>query len=505
MPGAAPDQPNRRDPDLFDRAEAALTSRTGQALWLLAFALATRISVFGDTNFFSDELLYLQIGQRMHDGLLPYVDLWDRKGPGLFLLYYLIAALSGSVLAYQIAAWLFVAATAAVIMMIAERMTGRLAAVLAGTLYIAMLPLFAGGGGQAAVFYNLFVALAGLGVLRALPELDQGGLPPVLILAMASAGFAATFKQTALAEGVFLGLYALWRMRGAGPAKLLGAAAVMALAGAAPTLVFAALYWLAGHFAEFWHAMVTANLTKTYNADSNHWERIQAMLIIGSPVLLPTAAGLLLAPRSGSGLPPGFRWGWGLAALAGLLLLPNFIDHYALPVLVPLCILAAPALDFRRIGAAYAVVAIFFILLVGPALNFEARRASRLEMADLAARITARQPQPRLFVYQGPVYLYRMVGSYPPTPMFFPFHLHAAPEDNTSYFDTADEVRKVLAWQPQVVVVAADLRGNASNRRTIPLVEQYLKQCRLWFRHQAIDYYGPKKFAIYGDCVPAPR
>jgi hypothetical protein len=318
---------------------------------------------------------------------------------------------------------------------------------------------------------------------------------------MASAGFAATFKQTALVEGAFLGLYALWRMRGAGPAALVRAALAMALAGAAPMLVFAGLYWLAGHFAEFWHAMVTSNLTKSYNAGGDHWKRIQAMLIIGSPVLLPAAISLLLPYRGAQPPPRPFIWGWGLAGLAGLLLLPNFIDHYALPVLVALCLVAAPALGFRRIGAAYAVVAIFFTLLVGPALNFEARRASRAEMADLAAKITARQPQPRLFVYQGPVYLYRMVGSYPPTPLFFPFHLHAQPEDNTSYLDTADEVRKVLAWQPQVVVVAADLRANASNERTIPLVEQYLKQCRLWFSHQATDYYGPKAFDVYGDCA----
>src|SRR5262245_35140099 len=96
-------------PDFLDQIDRALATRWVQVAWFLAFALVTRVSVFGDTNYFNDELLYLLIGQRMHEGLLPYVGLWDRKGPGLFLIYYLFAAFSQSVLTYQVAAWLTVA------------------------------------------------------------------------------------------------------------------------------------------------------------------------------------------------------------------------------------------------------------------------------------------------------------------------------------------------------------------------------------------------------------
>src|SRR5690606_29288719 len=153
------------------------------------------------------------VGQRMHDGLLPYVDIWDRKGPGLFLTYWLIAGISHAVIAYQLAACLFAAATAQVIASIAGRRADRIGAVLAGTLYLAMLPLFAGGGGQAPVFYNLFVALAVLAVIARPPGTEIRACD---CLAMASAGFAATFKQTALAEGVFLGGAILWQLHRAG-------------------------------------------------------------------------------------------------------------------------------------------------------------------------------------------------------------------------------------------------------------------------------------------------
>lgn len=184
----------------------------------------------------------------------------------------------------------------------------------------------------------------------------------------------------------------------------------------------------------------------------------------------------------------------------GVALLPNFIDHYMLPALVPLAVAAAPALGFRRIGAIYCAFALFVTLLVGPALDFGARRTSAAQMGRLAATVQHKGARPRLLVYQGPVYLYRLAGQYPPSPIFFPFHLHAAPEDNTSWMDTAAEMRRILDWRPQVVVVARDLRGHASNLRTIPLIEAYLTTCTRWADHEITDYYGTSRVLVYGDC-----
>ena len=79
-----------------------LAHRAAQLGWFLILALISRYFVFGDTNYHEDELLFFTIGQRMHDGALPYVDIWDRKPPGLFLLNYLIAGISRGVLAYSL-------------------------------------------------------------------------------------------------------------------------------------------------------------------------------------------------------------------------------------------------------------------------------------------------------------------------------------------------------------------------------------------------------------------
>ena len=195
---------------------ALMGTRAAQFAWFLGFALLTRASVFGDTNYFNDEYFYFQTGIRMHQGLLPYVDIWDRKGPGLFLTYWLIAFFSHAVIAYQIAALLFAAATAQVAALIAARYTGRVGAILAGTLYLTLISWLGGGGGQTPVFYNLWMALAALGVVRAGPAICRGEAPRQLYAAMASAGLALTYKQSAIVECLFLGLWALWQMARSG-------------------------------------------------------------------------------------------------------------------------------------------------------------------------------------------------------------------------------------------------------------------------------------------------
>lgn len=491
------------DIDLPALVERVFATRGVQFAWFLAMALVTRMSTFGDPNYHNDELLFFLVGQRMHDGLLPYVDIWDRKGPGLFVVYYLIAGPSRSVIAYQLAACLFAASTALVINRIAGLFAGRLGALLAGTLYLAMLPLFAGGGGQAPVFYNLFVSLAALAVFQRLPRLRQGAIGVPEYLAMTSAGFALTFKQTAVFEGAFLGCVVLWQLHRAGMpwSHLLVHGLGLALAGAAPMLVFAVAYAVLGHLAEFWHALFLSNLAKTYNAGSDALKRIAALALVASPVALPAMAGLLIRrDRRGRPIPRMLLAGWLLAALAGLAILPNFIDHYMLPVLLPLAVMAAPALEWRRAGPGYALFALLLALMAGPSLKFADRRASQAAIEGVVADIRDRDRSPRLFVYQGPVYLYTLLGSFPPTPLIFPMHLSSPPERNTSHLDTAGEMRKVLAWTPSVVVRSHDVPPHHLNRETAALLERYLSRCEFWFTRAIVDYYGPQKIDIYGNC-----
>lgn len=468
-----------------------------EAAWLLAFALLTRWSALGDSGYFNDELFYFAAGRHLHDGLLPYVDVWDRKGPGLFLSYYLFAALGNSALAYQIPALLFAAATAWCIRVIALRVTTRTGALCGATLYLAALPVFGGGSGQSPVFYNLWIALAAMLAFRAGPRLREGALPTGALLAMASAGFAITYKQTALFEAGFLGLWSLWQLRASGR-PLLPPAVWLALAGIAPFALFALAFAASGHFGEFADAMIGANLRKVNDPTGDQLARAGRLMFMGWPLLLAAAAGLF-PPRG----PRLFLLGWVLAAVLGVASVPNYYEHYALPLLVPLCVAAAFAFRHELWGIAACAATVLYCLAVGPAMQFAARDRSRAEMAALERDIRARDPQPRLFIYQGPMSLYSRFDSYPPSPLLDNFHLYFPPENNVSRLDTRAEVERNLAWKPTVVVVFAGWPDEEENQHTAPLVRAYAaSNCRLWFTRPFHEVFRTYQLAVYGGCRP---
>ena len=62
---------------------------TMAATWLIlaVVALALRLPDIGNPLIDLDEQFYLLVGDRMLHGAVPYVDIWDRKPVGLFLIY----------------------------------------------------------------------------------------------------------------------------------------------------------------------------------------------------------------------------------------------------------------------------------------------------------------------------------------------------------------------------------------------------------------------------------
>ena len=60
----------------------------------LALLVATSSLPLYATNFWTDTNIYFTIGRGMTRGLMPYRDLFDHKGPLLFILYALGAAIS---------------------------------------------------------------------------------------------------------------------------------------------------------------------------------------------------------------------------------------------------------------------------------------------------------------------------------------------------------------------------------------------------------------------------
>lgn len=469
---------------------------------LLLAALVLRADTFGDPNLHGDEAFYHTLGVAMHHGALPYVDVWDRKPFGLFALYYLFAFLSEAPFSYQIAAALFAAATAWLIARIVRRLAPEGARpegeLLAGIAYLLWLAPLQGFGGQSPVFYNLFIAFAAWLVLDALPELRKGRIPASTWLAMLSAGIGITIKTTAMFEAAFLGLacVATLARSPASMRTIRWVTASWALAGALPVLAIAASYAALGFWPEYWHAMATSNLNK-----AQHWPtalfRLPLMLLALSPILMLGFLGLLKGQLRQS----AFLWGWLASSVAGLCVVPNFYLHYALPLLVPLCVAAGGLLSRGYLGGAAVAALAALSFTIHPPFRFERAEHSREAIAALAEAVRRQSGDGPLFLYDAPPQLYVLTGQPFATPLVFPTHLSHLIEKDVSHLSTMGETRRVLATRPGVVVMAVRLRNGPGNEETHRAVLQYVaRNCTLITTVKAIERQRADWMAVWGRC-----
>jgi hypothetical protein len=422
-------------------------------LTLAIVTLATRIGYFSNPNLHIDDQFYLFVGQRMLEGELPYVDVWDRKPLGLFVIYAGIASLGGGgVLQYQLVAALFVLATAAVIALFASRLASPRGAVLASALYIILLPALGGEGGQAPIFYNLPMAAAALLTFDALECGHQGAMRRALG-AMLLCGLAMTVKQTSLFEGVAFGLLHLLNFRRSGcnwPLVAMKGAALLAIA-LLPTAAIYATYVLLGHGEAIWQATVLSVLAKGPIPLSDTGSQIIEVLVVLTMPLALAAASFRKLAEDRPGLRQTFFVAWGLGAVAGYLSVPNFFDHYALPLVVPICVLAS------RIGEGRSGLLGFLLAAAIAGLFHEWEKwgsSDRQQMDRLVAEIRSGLGDGCLYIYAGPVYPYSATGACHPTRFVFPDHLESKAEATALPVDPAIEVQRVLEARPTVVVTA---------------------------------------------------
>lgn len=465
---------------------------------LLAIAVILRCDTFGDPNLHGDEVFYHQVGLALHHGVLPYVDIWDRKPFGLFALFYLITAFSDAPLAYELAATVFSAATAYVIAKISQAWTRPLGAVLSGICYLLWLGPLQGFGGQSPVFYNLLIASAALLVQRAQPRLAAGDRPWRVTVAMLLGGCAITIKTAAFAEAGFFGLISLATLLRSpiGRARAVRTGLAWALVGLAPTLAIAAGYALAGHWPEYWHAMVRANLARP-PAWHSASIRVTIMFVILAPLLIPAVLGLIEQERRSR----RFVVLWLCAALVGLLAVPNFYLHYALPLLVPICVAASTFFARPVIGIGTTVAIAILSMTIAPIFRFGNTAHSRRAIAELTRTVREHRGSGPLFLYDAPPQLYQTTGQPFVTPLVFPTHLSFADERDVSHLSTLDETRRVLALRPGAVVMAVYPRNLPANVATRQLVLAYVaRHCRLVRVVRTPERLTESFIAVWGDC-----
>lgn len=453
------------------------------ALAYLGLTLLTRGFLLGNPLVHIDEQFYLLVAERMIDGALPYIDIWDRKPIGLFLIYEALAALPGDpVLGYQAGAVVATAATALVIARISREIASPSAAWQAGMAYVLFMPVFNSGLGQAPTFYNLLVALAALGVIEVVKRPESGTLIWRGAAIMALLGLAIQIKYTVVFEGAAFGLILLWR----GYAvvwpwrKLAGVALLWMLIALLPTLAAAAYYASLGHL----DAFVFANFVSIFARESDGWKALWR-LTKEVLALLPFWLAIFYAPRlfksfdgKHAGTHPVIAV-WGIAACGGFLVFGTWYDHYVAPLLVPLAVLAAPALartlptqrHFGRFLLGFGALA----CVVVPVYQVRAH-GNASQFARMNTLITRELNGGCLYVYEGELAFYRTQNTCLPTTRIFPNHLNTFIEAKAIGVDPVTELRMVMASRPTVVLIWAPTRLRLPNMDSRRLVTAELAQ-----------------------------
>lgn len=423
---------------------------------LLIAAVALRCWDFGNPIIHVDEQYYLLVGDRMLGGAVPYVDIWDRKPIGLFLLFAGFRLLPGDgILAYQLAATVAAWTTALLVTTGAKAIGANLrGAVIAGAVYLIMLSLLGGRGGQAPVFYNFLMAAAGVLVLR-LPGRDPRGIPGrdsrgIIVggcLACLLAGIAIQMKYTPAVEGAFFGLahgWALYR-KGTRTLAMTAALGLWAVIGIAPTLAAICWYWRMGALDAFWFANFTSIALRPAYPLGQVAMRLLGIVAQGVPLIMCAVIGWRGHTRVGT-----LAYAWLAAAVIGFAAIGTFFDHYALPLLVPLSIVAAPVLG-RSARAAVAVSSLALTLwAVERATLPDDAPGARQVAAIVAANSGGECP----YVFIGDTATYLLSRTCLPTAYAFPNLLAYSTEQGATGIDEAAEVRRILAHRPPVIVTS---------------------------------------------------
>lgn len=450
-------------------------------LILLLATIVTRLPWFGDASYHEDESYYLVFAKAMHQGAIPYVDIWDRKPLGLFLIYWAITFIPGTgIEAYQFVAGLFAFLTAFTISRIVLHFSTAGPACCAGVAYLAFLPMLLGAGGQSPVFYNLLIALA---VLLLLPLIegrsDFNKAIRGACISMALCGFAITVKPTAIVESVFLGIVAAYHVLKDYNTPLilrLQRVAILVALGAAPTLVIFIYFAIIGEFDTYWFASVISVGMKKPQAVEVTINAIIYLTIILFPLLLMSFIGIWQLVQGEQKGVVRFISFWMLAAFGGFLLIPNFWDHYALPLISPLVILATGIFARQGTGIIWLLSLLYWTVLVTGWPDRSGVSERREDVDRLAQVVNDARNGGCFYLFEGPPVLYALTDACHVTSRLFPQHLSFALERSAIGVAPSDEMHQILSRRPSVIALSNEPLVRPHNEATRAILTQGLRR-----------------------------
>jgi hypothetical protein len=423
-----------------------------------------------------DAAVFTQVAHQLAHGATLYVSAWDHKPPGAYLVY---AGLQVALpwLAPWTVTWLVsVLATAAtgvaversVAALGARRWVGWLSAALSVAFMAQYLTALGGGLTEPLAALPATVALA-LSI-----RAGGGGLRPLVIGILLGLSLLVSLQLAPAALAI--GIFAMLAHDASAPrfTRLVVRGALLVLGALAPWVAIAAWLAITGALGAAVQALVVyAGAYRSGNAAYGGelssapaaWTTLSSLVLI-APALLGTLAFARAADRRRTLL-------WALLLWIGLSLVflafqGRFIAHYAIPLAIPLGVLAGAGIDpaasrWRAtapiaraiLGTAFAFLLAGSVMagVLGGRYDFSANQALDAQVGAVADYLDAHAPADgTLFVWGNVPQLYLASGYTPATRYSFLYPL------TTAGYVTTDLVQAVVdemqANPPQYVVDA---------------------------------------------------
>ena len=457
---------------------------SGAWLTFLQYAvisLAFRLILFDNPLVHVDEQFYLLVAQRWIHGALPFVDVWDRKPVGLFLLYRLFLLVPGDpVLVTQFFGIASTAATALVVQRMAREISRPSSAWLAGVIYIFVMPAFSCAFGQAPVFYNLLMALASLMLVDVWKRPEAPHLIARGLVVMTLVGLALQIKYSVLFEGVAFGLMLLargwadvWSWR-----RLALAGFVWALAALLPTFLAYGYFAAIGHGQDFMQANFISILQRLPDGNASWW-RLATQIVALTPFWLAVlvAPRMMSMPRPRHPVVPAVLRTWAVAAVIGYLVFGTWYDHYVAPMLAPLAVLSAPvlarAIPSERWFGRFLLLACGIGGLAVMGIQFK-NHGTTGQFDAMTQQIRSEMHGGCFYQFDGEPGLYRSVDACIPTRYAFSTHLNTWTEAPAIGVDTGREVARIMMTHPDVVLMGEWKALYLPNHLTRAVVADFL-------------------------------
>lgn len=425
---------------------------------LTACAVLARLPFLFNTGV--DEAFYLVVGRQWLEGMTPYANSFDVKPPLLFALTAAAEFVFGANLfAAKALAMASVSATAFALYVFGRRFLGERAGVTAALFYIASSLTLGGTFSPAELIMAPFTAFGML--LGCLAAQTQRPRPWLLLAAGLCLGAAACVKQTALFEALPLAAFLFFGRPLTHGLKSVGLLA----AGSLIVPLGFAFYFLAdGHFSAFFADAVIAALGRVsvfHLGWSDTFNGLLLGLMLMLPIIILATAAWVSRGSKNSALP--FLAAWMAGALGGVLATRAALLIYFLPLLPPLCLMAAASVQHwgtcipgrKRLVAvaAIAAVAAYSAFFTAPLFFAGRDNLASANEAAAAMRGAGLGGDDRILVADRDLIVYLASGANPPKVVFHPLHLLCG----FPLPDTATALADALKSRPAFIVEANPL------------------------------------------------